>query len=92
MQACNIADQRQSEPGAGVITNVFQTVERHERLLDLRIIDSRPAVFNIQQHRLPLTMQADRDDTALRRIADRVIQQICAQLAQQHAIASDSHR
>ena len=37
-------------------------------------------------------MQANRDDTALRRIANRVIQQIRAQLAQQHAIAGNGHR
>lgn len=37
-------------------------MKRHERLLNLRIIDPRPAIFDVQQHRLSVTMQADGDD------------------------------
>ena len=80
MQTCDIVYQRQAQPGAGNRARVIEAAKRHQRLVYLVVVNSRTAVFHAEQHGVAVAMQAKRDRSIFRGIADGIVEQVSAQL------------
>lgn len=92
MQTRDIVYQRQPQPGAGYRARVIEAAKRHQRLVYLLVVNSRAAVFHAEQHGVAVAMQAKRDRTIFRGIANGIVEQVSAQFPQQNAIACHLYR
>ena len=92
VQAGNIVSQRQANAGPGGITHVFQTVKRQHGLGDLVFSNTRSAVLHAQLNGIVSRAQVHRHDALLRRVFDRVLQQVGAEFTQQHVITLNHYR
>ncbi|EHC34422.1 hypothetical protein LTSEALA_3972, partial [Salmonella enterica subsp. enterica serovar Alachua str. R6-377] len=60
--------------------------------MDVFIIDAGTAIFDNQRHGIAIPFKPRGDDALLRRVFQRIIQQVSAQLAKQYLIPLDPHR
>ncbi len=79
MQTSNIVNQRRPSPAPGIAP----ALSRRRNGISagvLVVVNSRTAVFHAEQHGVAVAMQAKRDRSIFRGIANGIVEQVSAQL------------
>src|SRR5258707_10416632 len=85
-------DQRQAKPGAAAFSGRIALIKPIENML-LRVgRDPRAVVLDLQNSRVVLLFESDRDFAAAGRVLDRVLSEIENEAKEQRVIALDPQR